>query len=98
MLCRILIVYAVLVLCRVIFYLYNYDSIGPLEGGELWQVVRGSIRFDTISAVYANLPFIVLSLIPLRVRARKWWRTMTFAVYMLANTIAVVAVNLSDAV
>lgn len=98
MLRRVALVYVVLALCRTLFYIYNHESIGVLGCGELWSVIKGSLRFDTISVLYANLPFILLSLIPLRMRSRKWWRGMAFVVYMITNTVMVVAVNLADTV
>ena len=38
---RIALLYAVLMLCRVIFYLYNAQLLGPLSWGELGQLLAG---------------------------------------------------------
>ena len=51
---RIALLYAVLMLCRVIFYLYNAQLLGPLSWGELGQLLAGSLKFDTASVVYAD--------------------------------------------
>jgi len=40
---RIALLYAVLMLCRVIFYLYNAQLLGPLSWGELGQLLAGSL-------------------------------------------------------
>ena len=62
---RIALLYAVLMLCRVIFYLYNAQLLGPLSWGELGQLLAGSLKFDTASVVYADGGFVLLSLLPL---------------------------------
>ena len=51
---RIALLYAVLMLCHVIFYLYNAQLLGPLSWGELGQLLAGSLKFDTASVVYAD--------------------------------------------
>ena len=44
---RIVLLYAVLMLCRVVFYLYNAQLLGTIGRGELWQLLAGSLKFDT---------------------------------------------------
>ena len=46
---RICLLYIVLMLCRVVFYLYNSALIGPLPEAEWWSLVCGSMKFDTVS-------------------------------------------------
>lgn len=94
---RILLVYAALAVCRLVFYIYNYDTVGGVSWSELGPLAKGALRFDTISVLYANILFILLSLFPLRLRAKKWWRAVTFGSYMLPNTLTV-ALNLADCV
>ena len=45
---RIVLLYAVLMLCRVVFYLYNAQLLGTIGRGELWQLLAGSLKFDTV--------------------------------------------------
>ena len=95
---RIALLYAVLMLCRVIFYLYNARLLGPLSWGELGQLLAGSLKFDTASVVYANGVLVLLSLLPLHVRERKWYRRLLFWYYAVVNAVLVVAVNMADCV
>ena len=95
---RIALLYAVLMLCRVIFYLYNARLLGPLSWGELGQLLAGSLKFDTASVVYADGVFVLLSLLPLHVRERKWYRRLLFWYYAVINAMLVVAVNMADCV
>ncbi len=82
---RIALLYAVLMLCRVIFYLYNAQLLGPLSWGELGQLLAGSLKFDTASVVYADGVFVLLSLLPLHARERKWYRRLLFWYYAVVK-------------
>ncbi len=94
---RIVLLYVVLMLCRVVFYIYNRQLIGPLPDEELWSLVCGAMKFDTVSILYANAVFILLSLLPLHLRESEWWQRMTYGYYVVANAI-VVAINMADAI
>ena len=95
---RLALLYAVLALCRAAFWLYNYAAIGALSGGELPALAAGALKFDTVSVLYANAVLIVLSLVPLHLRERRWWQRMLYLYYVVVNALLVVAVNLADAV
>ena len=95
---RILLLYIVLFVCRTVFYLYNAALIGPLTGGEIGQLLAGALKFDTSSVVYADGLFILLSLLPLHVRERRWYRGVMFGYYVAVNSLLVVAANLADTV
>lgn len=95
---RLALLYAVLALCRAIFYLYNRTLIGPIPGSELWPLVQGALQFDTVSVLYANALFVLLSLLPTPLRERRWYRSLLFWYYTVVNAVLVVALNLADAV
>lgn len=95
---RLALLYVVLALCRAVFYLYNRTLIGPIPGAELGPLLRGALLFDTASVLYANAPFILLALLPIPLRERRWYRAMLFWYYTAVNAVLVVALNLADAV
>ena len=95
---RLALLYAVLMGCRTVFYLYNAPSLGPLTWGELGQLLTGALKFDTASVVYADGVFILLSLLPLHLRERRWYRNLLFGYYTAVNSVLVVATNLADTV
>ena len=95
---RIVLLYAVLMLCRTAFYLYNAAVLGPLTWAEAWPLLAGALKFDTASVVYADGVFILLSLLPLPLRERRWYRAMLFWYYVAVNAVLVVATNLADTV
>ncbi len=95
---RIVLLYAVLMLCRTAFYLYNAAVLGPLTWAEAWTLLAGALKFDTASVVYADGVFILLSLLPLRLRERRWYRAVLFWYYVAVNAVLVAATNLADTV
>lgn len=95
---RLVLLYMILMLCRVIFYLYNYSLIGALEFGESMTLFSGALKFDTPSILYTNLLWIVLSLLPTYLRERGWYQRVLFWIYMATNFFAIIAPNFIDAV
>ena len=95
---RIALLYIVLALCRAAFLLYNSSDMN-LGGGiaHALQLLRGSLAFDTVSVIYANALFILMSLLPLKLRSSKIYRDILFWQYIVINS-AVIAVSLADAV
>lgn len=94
---RLLIVYALLFLLRVIFYLLNTDTLGPMTRAEVPALVRGSLLFDTAGVCYCYCLFTVLSLLPLRARGRQWYRRLLFWTWLVPG-IVIVLTNLADTV
>lgn len=94
---RLLIVYALLLVLRIIFYLFNTDTLGPMTWGELPGLLSGSLLFDTANICYGYCLFIVLSLLPLRVRERQWYRRMLFGIWIAVGGV-IVLMNLADTV
>ena len=95
---RIILLYVVLMLCRLLFYAYNSTLIGEIPFSEWWSLVCGSLKFDTVSILYANALFIILSLIPLRVRESRWWRRVKAWYYVVVNAVLIVVANLADTI
>lgn len=95
---RILLLYIVLLLCRTVFYFYNIEQLGTLSWSELGQLFAGSLKFDTASIIYANGLFILLSLLPLHLRERGWYRKILFWYYVVVNSLLIVMVNMADCV
>lgn len=95
---RLLIVYALLLLCKIAFYLYNVDSLGTITIAELPGLIKGSLVFDTISVLYSNSLFIFLSLVPFRFRQSKVWQSILKWVFFVVNTLLIIVLNLADSI
>lgn len=95
---RLLILYLVLFICRIVFYFKNQDLLGILNWNDLPTLLQGCLKFDTISILYLNTPFIVLSLIPFHFRERNFYQGLLCWLYMIANSVGIVLMNLADAI
>ncbi|MCL2328014.1 MAG: sulfatase-like hydrolase/transferase [Bacteroidetes bacterium] len=95
---RLSILYVLISITQVIFYFYNHALLGEISLAELPNLVRGALVFDTISIVYINCLFIVLSLLPLRVRAHKNYQKVLFWIFIVSNSLAIIVLNVSDIV
>jgi len=94
---RLLIVYVLLFLCRILFYAMNTDSLGAIVFAEIPGLVRGSFIFDTISVLYVNSLFIFLSLIPFRFRAHSLYQRVLKWLFLVVNSIVII-LNLADSI
>ena len=94
---RVALLYAVLALCRLIFWCYNAPL---LEGeGSLWMLLKGALMFDTVSILYAEGLWILLALLPLPLSWRespRFQRPLSWLYFTVAGV--VMALNLSDVV
>lgn len=82
---RLALVYAALMVVRGLFWFFNRNLIDPIKGGEVFSLLRGSLMFDTVSVLYLNLIFIVLSLLPFRFRANRGYQKALFILFMVFN-------------
>lgn len=94
---RVALLYIVTMLCRAILVVYNIESF-DIAPNEIAGLIAGGLQFDTASIIYADGIWLALSLLPLRLRERKWYREILYWYYVVVNSLAIVAVNLGDAV
>lgn len=94
---RVALLYAVLALCRLLFFWYNRPLMGQIE--VWWPLVKGSLQFDTVSILYAEGLWLVLALLPLPlvVRESRLWQRALTGLYAAVGAV-ILALNLSDAV
>ncbi len=89
--------YIVLMLCRVVFVLYNTQILGVIDVSELPKLIYGGLRFDTISIAYAFGVWLVFSLLPLHIRHKRWYINSLYWYYVVIGAICV-AINLADVI
>ena len=95
---NIILAYAVYMLCRIAYVCENWHLFS--QGWDnlcLWNLLRGGLRYDGSAIAYTNITYAVLMLFPVLAKERRWWQTMTKWIYVVVNSLAVVA-NLCDAV
>lgn len=84
-------------LTRVLFYLYNADYFPEVTLSLFLRLLWGGLRFDLTAVLYANLPVILLMVLPLDARFKPAYQRFTNVLYYLFNSLMLGA-NISDTV
>ncbi|MFR9651899.1 MAG: sulfatase-like hydrolase/transferase [Rikenellaceae bacterium] len=95
---RVALLYITLSLTRLLFYIYNYDIVGAISPSELGSLIKGSLTFDTVSIIYSCGLWIVLALLPLKIRVKRWYRETLFWIYITITSIFIIGLNICDAI
>ncbi len=95
---RLVLVYGVLILCRIAFGCYNADAIGRIPMAEWGMLCVGAWKFDTVSVLYANALLLLGSLLPLHLRERRGWQRMLYLYFVIVNAVVVVLPNIADTI
>lgn len=95
---NLVLVYVLYMVTRVAFVLENWNLFsvdwGQLSMGEL---LAGSLRFDSSAILYTNWLWIILMLLPLHLKERRWWHNMCKWIFVVVNSLGL-SINLVDAV
>lgn len=95
---NIIMVYVVYFVCRVEYVLENWSAIGvSLFDNSLYDIIIGSLTFDTSAILYTNALYAVLMLLPLHYKETTKWQKAAKWVFVVINSIAIV-MNLADSV
>jgi phosphoglycerol transferase MdoB-like AlkP superfamily enzyme len=78
-------------LCRVLFYVFNYSYFADLSAGSLIFLLFISVRFDLSVIVLSNSLFILGYLFPGKFRENKTYRSFLKGLFLLVNSIAILA-------
>lgn len=95
----ILLIYLCYFICRVVFLLANASYYeGKIFTDNFFNLVKGSLVFDTSGIIYINLIFIIMALFPLHIKEQSnGYRITLKSVYLTLNSIGIIA-NLCDVV
>ena len=96
---RIAMLYIAMNICRAVFYFHNQELIGEIASDEIWQLLKGSMLFDSASFAYTMSLYFIITLLPIseRIWNKKWYRVTTLCSYIIPAG-AMLAINLSDVV
>ena len=98
LICNIVLAYAVLMVCRLIFIAVNSGLyIDTLQNNNLWLMLKGALRFDTAAVCYMNALYILCLLFPLHLKEGHIMQGITKGAFVVCNAIGIIA-NLCDAV
>ena len=84
---RIFLVYINYTCCRLLFIYFNNDLLQIDNFLQLTKLVYYGIRFDSMSIVYLNSIFILLSIIPFKINTSKIYQDVLIWIYFIFNGI-----------
>ncbi|MCP9747616.1 hypothetical protein EGI24_12995, partial [Lacihabitans sp. CS3-21] len=88
---RILAILVLFSLSRVHFYFSNLDFFDNISFQEFTKILQGGIRFDIVSILYLNLPFILIYIFPGNHLNGKKFRLFTDILFFTTNAIGLLA-------
>ena len=92
-----LLVMAIFTLSRLFYYMTNLSTYPDVTFSHLGELLFGGVRFDMTALFYLNSVYLLMMLIPLRIRANKIYRRIALGFYWVPNILAI-AVNCADQV
>ena len=97
MLVRLLIALLFFSLSRLLFYLFNTQFFGDMDGIDLLEAFLGGMRFDISIVIILSAPFILMNTIPVPARSGKTWQLLALVSFYITN-ISGFALNMIDTV
>lgn len=91
-----LLIAALMMLTRAVFFLEN-AAFFTKSGRALWLMFVGGLRFDIAAIMYGNALWLLMVLLPLRLKERRGWFKTQRITYVILNSILLLA-NLCDTV
>lgn len=92
---RLLVVFVLYTLCRLLFLGFHFESFKPLDAGIVTTLLRGGIRFDAAAIMYLNLPVILMLVIPFKFRHNSVYQRVAWYLFVILNLVGL-ALNVAD--
>ena len=93
---RLLLVFFLYSLMRVLFYLLNYEMFGAIPFYQFWTMMKGGLRFDASAIFYINALVILLHVIPFKFRYNLVYQKIIEYIFYACNAIGILP-NMADA-
>ena len=95
---RLLVAYITLITLQIAFYMIDKPYLGHIQSmAEAWNIAKGSLVFNTMSLLWTNCLFILLSVLPFRFREKRWYQGILYTIFLITNSITII-LNSSDVV
>ncbi len=92
---RIILVLILFSLCRIGFYLFNHQMFPGISAGQFLKIMKGGLVFDITAAVYLNILFILLEILPFDFRYNQIYEKTVRIIFFVTNGIGIAA-NCAD--
>ena len=95
--CNWLLVMAIFTLSRLFYYVTNLATYPDVTLSHLGEMLFCGVRFDMTALFYLNSVYLLMMLLPLRLRANRIYQRIALGFYWVPNIIAIIA-NCADMV
>lgn len=97
LLMRLLLVFAIYTITRLLFYLLNQSLFADMSTGYLLSLMWHGLRFDATAIAYTNSLVILMHIIPFRFRYNRAYQKVLGIIFYVVNTIGII-LNMVDTV
>lgn len=94
---RLLMVYLLFSVERLLFFLFNLSYFPQMPRGHLGELLISGLKFDLTAVLYVNSLYLLLLLLPIRQKYSGLYKKITRLLFLVTNAIALAA-NLVDVV
>ncbi|MFZ4740113.1 MAG: LTA synthase family protein [Bacteroidales bacterium] len=94
---NVLILIFLFTISRIVFYTANLQLFKEISFPDFFKIFAGGIRFDIASIFMVNFAYILLQLIPLKLRFKNWYQKTLQILFYTTNSIALIS-NFIDVV
>ena len=95
MVLRLALVMVLYTVCRLGFYFFNLSFFSNMTAARMGTILFGGLRFDLSATLYSNTLFILLLILPLKIRFASWYQTLVHWIFVVVNAVAL-ALNAID--
>jgi phosphoglycerol transferase MdoB-like AlkP superfamily enzyme len=92
---RVLLILFLFSLCRIGFYLFNHRMFPDISVGQFLVMMKGGLLFDISAAVYVNMIFILLEIVPFDFRYNALYEKVIRILFFVTNGLAI-SINCAD--
>jgi phosphoglycerol transferase MdoB-like AlkP superfamily enzyme len=87
---RLLVVFILFSISRLLFFLLNYRYFSPAGTSELLKIFLYGMRFDLSALLIINVPFILMYTVPFRFREKRWYLLVSDVYFYAVNIFALI--------
>ena len=85
---RLIVVFFLFSVQRVLFYLINIGYFPHMPIGHLGELMLSGLKFDLSAVLYVNSLYILVMLLPIRLKYDDWYKKMARILFLVTNSIA----------
>ncbi len=94
---RLLIVFMLFAACRLFFFIYNQEYYTDIDFGRLALIFWGGLRFDLTALLYLNAVYLLIQIIPFKIRHNQVYQQVAKWVFVFTNAVGII-MNIADTV